>query len=109
MGMPTSFTSKADFSGIDPKRSLAISEVVHKAFVDVAEQGTEAAAATGITMHTTAMRMTERAVVFRADHPFLFLIRDTRTGGGALHRPPDGPAVTAGESGPSQGWRFGLY
>jgi serpin B len=80
MGMPTSFTGKADFSGIEPKRSLAISEVVHKAFVDVAEQGTEAAAATGITMHTTAMRMTERAVVFRADHPFIFLIRDTRTG-----------------------------
>jgi serpin B len=80
MGMPTSFTDKADFSGIDPKRSLAISEVVHKAFVDVSEQGTEAAAATGITMHATAMRMSEPAVVFRADHPFLFLIRDTRTG-----------------------------
>ena len=80
MGMPTSFTDKADFSGIDPKRGLAISEVVHKAFVDVSEQGTEAAAATGITMHATAMRMPERAVVFRADHPFLFLIRDTRTG-----------------------------
>jgi len=80
MGMPTSFTGKADFSGIDPKRGLAISEVVHKAFVDVSEQGTEAAAATGITMRTTAMRMPEQAVVFRADHPFLFLIRDTRTG-----------------------------
>ena len=80
MGMPTSFTGKADFSGIDPKRGLAISEVVHKAFVDVSEQGTEAAAATGITMRTTAMRMPEQTVVFRADHPFLFLIRDTRTG-----------------------------
>jgi serpin B len=80
MGMPTSFTSKADFSGIDPQRGLAISEVVHKAFVDVSEQGTEAAAATGMTMHTTAMRMPEPVVVFRADHPFLFLIRDTGTG-----------------------------
>jgi serpin B len=80
MGMPASFTGKADFSGIDPKRGLAISEVVHKAFVDVSEQGTEAAAATGITMRTTAMRMPEQTVVFRADHPFLFLIRDTRTG-----------------------------
>ena len=79
MGMPTAFTGKADFSGIDPKRGLAISQVVHKAFVDVSEQGTEAAAATGITMRTTAMRMPEQAVVFRADHPFLFLIRDTRT------------------------------
>jgi len=80
MGMPTAFTDQADFSGIDPKRGLEISEVVHKAFVDVSEQGTEAAAATGITMHPTAMRMPEQAVVFRADHPFIFLIRDTRTG-----------------------------
>jgi serpin B len=80
MGMPTAFTGKADFSGIDPKRGLAISEVVHKAFVDVAEQGTEAAAATGVTMRALAMRMPEQPVVFRADHPFLFLIRDTASG-----------------------------
>ena len=80
MGMPTAFTGRADFSGIDPKRGLAISEVVHKAFVDVAEQGTEAAAATGITMRATAVRRPEQAVVFRADHPFLFLIRDTGAG-----------------------------
>jgi serpin B len=80
MGMPTAFTGKADFSGMDPKRGLAISEVVHKAFVDVSEEGTEAAAATGIAMHATAMRMPEQALVFRADHPFIFLIRDTGTG-----------------------------
>jgi serpin B len=80
MGMPTAFTDKADFSGIDPKGGLAISEVFHKAFVDVSEQGTEAAAATGIAVHATAMRMPEQAIVFRADHPFLFLIRDARTG-----------------------------
>jgi len=80
MGMPTAFTGEADFSGIDPKRGVAISEVVHKAFVDVSEQGTEAAAATGIAMRAKAMIKAEPAVVFRADHPFLFLIRDTRTG-----------------------------
>jgi serpin B len=80
MGMPTAFTDKADFSGIDPKGGLAISAVVHKAFVDVSEQGTEAAAATGLAVHATAMRMPEQTVVFRADHPFVFLIRDTRTG-----------------------------
>jgi serpin B len=80
LGIPTAFTAQADFSGIDPKSGLAISEVVHKAFVDVAEQGTEAAAATGITMRATAMRMPEPPVVFRADHPFLFLIRDTHSG-----------------------------
>jgi serpin B len=80
MGMPTAFTDKADFSGIDPKRGVALSEAVHKAYVDVSEQGTEAAAATGITMRPAAIRMPEQAVVFRADHPFIFLIRDTRTG-----------------------------
>jgi len=80
MGMPTAFTGKADFSGIDPKRGLAISEVVHKAFVAVAEQGTEAAAATAVTMRALAMRMPEQPVVFRADHPFIFLIRDTASG-----------------------------
>jgi serpin B len=79
MGMPTAFTDQADFSGIVPQRGLAISEVVHKAFVDVSERGTEAAAATGIGMHATAVRMPEQAVVFRADHSFLFLIRDKRT------------------------------
>jgi serpin B len=80
MGMPTAFANKADFSGIDPKRNVKISEVVHKAFADVSEQGTEAAAATGIAVQVTAMRVTEPALVFRADHAFLFLIRDTRTG-----------------------------
>jgi serpin B len=78
--MPTAFTDKADFSGIHANGGLAISEVMHKAFVDVSEQGTEAAAATGMTMRATAMVMPQPAVVFRADHPFLFLIRDTRTG-----------------------------
>jgi len=80
MGMPTAFTDKADFSAIDPKGGLAISEVVHKAFVDVSEQGTEAAAATGTAVRSLSLHMPEQAVVFRADHPFIFLIRDTRTG-----------------------------
>ena len=79
MGMPDAFTDSADFSGISPKQGLAIGQVVHKAFVDVAENGTEAAAATGITMRATAMMRPEQPVVFRADHPFLFLIRDTRS------------------------------
>ena len=80
MGMPTSLTNRADFSGIAAKGGLAISEVVHKAFVDVSEQGTEAAAATGAAVHATAMRMPEPVIVFRADRPFLFLIRDTKSG-----------------------------
>jgi len=80
MGMPTAFTEKADFSGIHPKGGLAISEVGHKAFVDVSERGTEAAAATGFAELGASMHMPEQAVVFRADHPFIFLIRDTRSG-----------------------------
>ena len=79
MGMPLAFDNHADFSGIssDP---VTISQVVHKAFVDVAEQGTEAAAATGITMRTATARAPQPVIDFRADHPFLFLIRDTRSG-----------------------------
>jgi len=76
LGMPTAFGVKADFSGIAPNQGLYISEVIHKAFVDVSEKGTEAAAATGTVMMAMA-RMAQRPVVFRADHPFLFLIRDT--------------------------------
>ena len=79
LGMPGAFTASADFSGIDGRRDLAISQIVHKAFVDVSEQGTEAAAATGIRMMPTAVRP-RPTLVFRADHPFIFLIRDTQTG-----------------------------
>ena len=80
MGMASAFTDAADFSGIRAEGKLAISQVVHKAFVDVAERGTEAAAATGMAIRVAAARMPERPVVFRADHPFLFLIRDTKSG-----------------------------
>jgi len=80
MGMPAAFTPQADFSGIEPKRSLSISDVVHKAFIDVAEEGTEAAAATGVIMALTSAPQPQPPVVFRADHPFLFLIRDTKSG-----------------------------
>jgi len=77
MGMRTAFTNSADFSRIDGHGKVKISTVVHKAFVDVSEQGTEAAAATGMAMKSMSARMPEQAVVFRADHPFLFVIRDT--------------------------------
>jgi len=80
MGMPTAFSKQADFSGIDGRRDLQISEVAHKAFIDVSEQGTEAAAATGVGLRSMAVRRPEPAIDFRADHPFLFLIRDTSSG-----------------------------
>ena len=78
MGMPDAFSRAADFSGMDGTRQLLISAVVHKAFVDVTEEGTEAAAATGVAMRPMAIRR-EKPVEFRADHPFIFLIRDTHS------------------------------
>ncbi|MEW6360162.1 MAG: serpin family protein [Planctomycetota bacterium] len=73
MGMPDAFAyGPADFSGMDGTRELFISAIIHKAFVDVNEKGTEAAAATAAVM--TAGAMPEPPPVFRADHPFLFLI-----------------------------------
>jgi serpin B len=79
MGMADAFHKTADFSGIDGRRDLSVGEVVHKAFVEVSEEGTEAAAATGIAVHALAMRRQEQTI-FRADHPFVFFIRDTISG-----------------------------
>jgi serpin B len=81
MGMNRAFDpGKADFSGISGgKEPLWISEVIHKAFVDVNEEGTEAAAATAAIMVGGAPAPS-KPVIFRADHPFLFLIRDVRSG-----------------------------
>jgi serpin B len=80
MGMRDAFTVAADFSGIDDRRDLALSDVLHKAFVDVTEEGTEAAAATGTAVHMIAMIKPPEHKVFRADHPFVFVIRDKQTG-----------------------------
>jgi serpin B len=83
MGMPAAFSSDADFSGMVGRQPpVALSEVVHKAFVEVNEEGAEAAAATAVDAYTLASPTTVRPllVVFRADHPFVFLIRDNRTG-----------------------------
>lgn len=80
MGMADAFSARAaDFSGITGGRDLFISAVIHKAYVDVNEEGTEAAAATGVTMRLTSAGPTQTPV-FRADHPFLFLIRDNHSG-----------------------------
>ena len=79
MGMTDAFSGTADFSGMNGKRDLFISAVIHKAYVDVNEEGTEAAAATGVVVGLTAVRP-EKIPVFRADHPFLFLIRDNCSG-----------------------------
>lgn len=78
MGMTDAFMpAVADFSGMDGTRDLFISAIVHKAFVAVNEEGTEAAAATAVVMTLTSVPQNP---VFRADHPFIFLIRDNESG-----------------------------
>jgi serpin B len=78
MGMPSAFDpSKADLSGLTGKRDLFVTAVYHQAYVDINEEGTEAAAATGIVVGRTAV---EKRIIFRADHPFIFLIQDRRNG-----------------------------
>jgi len=80
MGMPAAFSPGADLSGMDGTKDLVISDVVHKAFVDVNEEGTEASAATGVVVAPGAAPPDEGIPVFRADHPFVFLILDNDTG-----------------------------
>jgi serpin B len=79
LGMKDAFAAgRADFSGMTERNDLFISDAVHKAFVEVNEEGTEAAAATGIAMRLASAQ--PRPVVFRADHPFLYFIRHDATG-----------------------------
>lgn len=82
LGLDTAFSIEhADFSSMsDNPEGLFISEVAHKACVDVNEEGTEAAAATAILMSGAGYVEPPPPVEFRADHPFIFLIRDTATG-----------------------------
>ena len=78
MGMPLAFSGGADFSGmLDGQDPLFLSMVMHRAYLDVDEKGTEAAAATAVLLGRGPQT---RPVVFRADHPFLFVIRHRRTG-----------------------------
>jgi Serine protease inhibitor len=79
MGMPAAFTMSADLSGMDGTQFLYIDEVVHKAYIDVNEEGTEAAAATAVVVSGKGV-VKEPVPKFRADHPFIFIIRDNETG-----------------------------
>lgn len=80
MGMSVAFSENADFSGMEASKSLSISDVIHKAFVEVNEEGTEAAAATAVIIGVTSVAEPQPIPVFRADHPFMFLIRDNQNG-----------------------------
>lgn len=80
MGITDIFSRKADFGAMmgNPPDGTHVSDVIHKAFVEVNEEGTEAAAATAVMMRFMCMPL--EPMVFKADHPFLFLIRDNSTG-----------------------------
>lgn len=77
LGIENAF-SDADFSGMDGTKALYLSAVIHQAFVDVNEEGTEAAAATAVVMAVRSMPAPPP--VFRADHPFVSVIRENSTG-----------------------------
>jgi serpin B len=76
LGMKDAFTSSADFSGMSPSESLGISAVVHKAFVEVDEKGTEAAAGTAVIVAKSRVTV----IPFRANHPYSFVLRHNATG-----------------------------
>ncbi len=104
MGMENAFCAAAlaDFSGMTGKRDLFISKVVHKAFVAVDEEGTEAAAATGVGM---LRGEPPKPVEFKADHPFFFVIRDRNTGSilfmGRLFNPTEKATDESGTRAPA--------
>lgn len=84
LGIHAAFTAPtknagADFSGIDGKRDLYISLVAHQATLEVNEEGTVATAATAVVMNMKSMRP-QQAIEFRADHPFIFFIKEKTTG-----------------------------
>jgi serpin B len=79
MGMPTAFVD-GDFSGITTAEALHVSFVQHQAFIDVNENGTEAAAATAIGLGVLGAFAPRPAIAVHADHPFYFAITDVQTG-----------------------------
>ncbi|XP_076873394.1 leukocyte elastase inhibitor-like [Brachyhypopomus gauderio] len=76
MGMVSLFQENADLKGLSNEKCLSLSKVVHKAFVEVNEEGTEAAAATGVVFETLSWSPVQH---FMADHPFLLIIRHNKT------------------------------
>lgn len=80
LGLRLAFTATADFSGITAQERLAIGAVIHKTFLAIDEEGTEAAAVTAIDMEATSAPMPEAPPIeFKADHPFFIVLRHKRT------------------------------
>ncbi len=78
MGMKTAFGKKADFSKMTGDEELFINKIIHKAYIEIDEDGTEAAAATAVVMDRKSTS-NERPKAFRADHPFIFMIKENTT------------------------------
>jgi len=79
MGMPLAFDQQADFSGMSDSVDLHLSAIFHECFIEVNEEGTEATGSTGVVMEGRSLQVPP-PVVFRADHPFYFFIRDNQSG-----------------------------
>lgn len=81
MGMTSAFGDEADFSKMSRAKDLQISEVIHKAFIETDEEGTEAAAATAVIMKTgrTSVSGKKDPIVFKANRPFMFFVLDDET------------------------------
>jgi serpin B len=79
MGMSTAFTSNADFSGIN-NAGLFITKVIHQSFIEVNEEGTEAAAATAVIMGNFSAGSAPDPIQFKADRPFMFIIEHKESG-----------------------------
>ena len=83
LGLKEAFTTNANFSGINKKYPLMISSVYHKAFIEIDEKKTEAAAATLVCIESSAScgGPIPKPKIFKADHPFIFMIIDKKTKG----------------------------
>lgn len=79
MGMENAFNRFADFSGMTGKKDLVIDKVIHQAMIEVAEEGTEAAAATAVVVIRKTSIDPDEPPVFRANRPFLFFVKDNTT------------------------------
>lgn len=80
LGMPKSFSRDADFSGMTGEPNLMIDKVFHKTFIQVDEEGTEAAAATAVVMMEKSAAPSREIKVFNANRPFIFMIKEFNTG-----------------------------
>ena len=79
LGMPLAFSNEADFSRINGKKDLCIGQVQHRGFIEVDEKGTEAAAATAVSMVLMSAAPLRDPIIFKADHPFIFLLQENTT------------------------------